>query len=348
MTLANSIIKNDYLNFYLGAAMCSMKFQSRFLVMPLLIIFILAFAQLAYPKEIRTKKIAYIVSDLGIPFWDIMKRGVQKEAIHNGYDLSVYSAENNRKNELNFVAKILEDKVDGIIVSPTSSAACATILKLTNKAGIPVVISDIGTDDGEYVSYISSNNFDGAYRIGQVLTKKMISLGWGKNTVGIVAIPQTRLNGQARTAGFMKAMDEAGIKGAGIKQQSTFSEEETYLFCMELIQQNSNIGAIWLQGSNRYHGALRAIADTKKTNEILLLTFDAEPEFITMIQNEDILGAAMQQPYLMGKEAVRILDKHLKGERVPKNIMLPIMAISKSNIAQKIPLIKKNVLGMEE
>jgi len=316
--------------------------------MPLLIICILAGAQFAYSKEISTKKIAYIVSDLGIPFWDIMKRGVQKEAIHHGYALSVYSAENNRKNELKFVAKILEEKVDGIIVSPTSSAACATILKLTNEAGIPVVISDIGTDDGGYVSYISSNNFDGAYKIGQVLAKKMNSLGWRENTVGIVAIPQTRLNGQARTAGFMKAMDEAGIKGAGIKQQSTFSEEETYLFCTELIQQNSNIGAIWLQGSNRYHGALRAIADTKKTNEILLLTFDAEPEFITLIQNGDILGAAMQQPYLMGKEAVRILDKYLQGERVPKNIMLPIMAISKRNIAQKILLVKKNVLGIEE
>ncbi len=328
--------------------MFPMKFQSKFLVILLFIIFILTISQLAYSKEILTKKIAYIVSDISIPFWDIMKRGIQKEAIHNGYTLLVYSAENNRENELNFIVKTLKDKVDGIIVSPTSSSACATILKLTNRAGIPVVISDIGTDDGEYISYISSNNLDGAYKIGQILTKKMISLGLEKSTVGIVAIPQKRKNGQARTAGFMKAMDEAAIKGVGIKQQSTFSEEETYLFCMELIQQNSNIGAIWLQGSNRYKGALRAIADTKKSNDILLLTFDAEPEFIKLIQNEEILGAAMQQPYLMGKEAVRALDKHLKGEEVPKNIIIPIMAISKENIAQKISLIKKNVLGMEE
>jgi len=29
-------------------------------------------------KENLTKKIAYIVSDTRIPFWDIMKRGVQR------------------------------------------------------------------------------------------------------------------------------------------------------------------------------------------------------------------------------------------------------------------------------
>ena len=296
----------------------------------------------------QTKKLAYIVSDTGIPFWDIMKRGIQREAMADGYTVTVYSAENNRKNELVFTAQALKDKVDGIIVSPTSSSACATILKLAKKAGIPVVISDIGTDGGEYVSYISSDNFDGAYEIGLVLARKMASLGWEKGSVGIVAIPQKRLNGQARTAGFMKAMNEAGIKGAGIKQQTTFSEEETYTFCMEMIQQNSDLRAIWLQGSNRYHGALRAIADTGKNGEILLLTFDAEPEFIEMIQNGVILGAAMQQPYLMGQEAVRVLDKHLKGEKVPKSIMIPIMAISKENISEKLLLIRENVLGMED
>ncbi len=309
---------------------------------------LLAVAPVRAVEKAAAKKLAYLVSDTGIPFWDIMKRGVQREAMAGGYTVSVYSAGNNRKNELVFAARAIKDRVDGIIVSPTSSSACATILKLAEKAGIPVVISDIGADGGEYVSYISSNNLDGAYRIGRALGEKMISLGWEKGSVGIVAIPQKRLNGQARTAGFMKAMDEAGVKGAGIKQQSTFSEEETYAFCMELIRENSDLRAIWLQGSNRYQGALRAIADTGKSGEILLLTFDAEPEFIEMIQDEVILGAAMQQPYLMGREAVRVLDKHLRGEEAPKSIMIPIMAISKENISEKIPLIRRNVLGLED
>lgn len=293
-----------------------------------------------------TKKLAYIVSDLRIPFWDIMKRGVQRAANENGYSLSVYSAENDRKNELAFVAKVIQEQVDGILVSPTSSAACSTILKLAKQADIPVVIVDIGTDGGDYVSYISSNNFDGAYKVGQVLARKVDSLGWKNGTVGIVAIPQKRENGRERTAGFMKAMDEAGIKGAGIKQQAAWTEEETYRYSMEFIQNNRDLRAIWLQGSDRYNGALRAIADSGKAGEILLLTFDAEPEFLDLIEKETILGAAMQQPYLMGQEAVRTLDRYLRGEKVSKKTVTPVLAISKENIAEKISIIKENVLGV--
>ena len=51
---------------------------------------------------------------------------------------------------------------------------------------------------------------------------------------------------------------------------------------------------------------------------------------------------------MLFRSAVRALDKHLKGEKVSRSIVISIMAISKENISQKIPLIRKNVLGMED
>ena len=293
------------------------------------------------------KKLAYIVSDTRIPFWSIMARGIKSEAKSLNYQIDIHTAQNSSKHELENIVMAIKDKVDGIIVSPTTSSACVTILKLAKNAGIPVVISDIGTDDGDYVSYISSNNLEGAYKIGKVLVKKMQQLGLDEGRVGIVAIPQQRLNGQARTAGFMKAMDEAGIKGGGIKQQITWTEEETYRYSKEMIQQYPDLRAIWLQGSDRYNGALRAITDTGKQGEVLLITFDAEPEFIELIPQGTLVGSAMQQPYLMGQEAVKAMDMHLQGKKTTKNIQLPILAISSDNISDLLQIIKRNVLGIE-
>ncbi|MBL4607899.1 MAG: substrate-binding domain-containing protein, partial [Pseudomonadales bacterium] len=219
---------------------------------------------------------------------------------------------------------------------------------LAKKAGIPVVISDVGTDSGDYVSFISSDNKDGAYKIGKVLTEKLHELGWQNGSVGIVAIPQKRLNGQARTAGFMKALDEAGIKGAGIKQQSTFSEEETYNLSKNLINNHPNLRAIWLQGSDKYKGAVKAIYDAGKKEEVLLITFDAEPIFLDLIPQGVLVGSAMQQPYLMGQEAIYAMDKYLNGKDVNKNQQLEILAISAENIAEKLSIIKMNVLGIVE
>jgi len=283
-----------------------------------------------------------------IPFWEIMSRGIVNAADKLGYSVDIYSAENSRKKELENTLKVIKDKVDGIIVSPTSSAACATILKFANKAKIPVVISDIGTDSGNYVTYISSNNLQGAYEIGQVLANKINSLGWKDAEVGIVAIPQKRLNGQARTAGFMKAMKEAGIKGSDLKQQKTWTEQETYQYSLDMIKSNPNLKAIWLQGSDRYQGALRAIKETNNEQKILLITFDAEPEFLDLIPEGILVGSAMQQPYLMGKIALESMNQFLNGKNVEQEIELPILAISSDNIKEKLPLIRLNVLGIKE
>jgi len=294
----------------------------------------------------QQKKLIYIASDTSIPFWQIMSRGVVSSSTQLGYQIEVASPNNDIKKELEIVATAIKDKVSGIIISPTTSSACVTILKLAKAAKIPVVIADIGTDSGEYVSYISSDNKTGAYEIGKVLVKKMKSLGLEKGSVGIISIPQKRINGQLRTEGFMKALKESNIKSADLKQQVTFSYQETYNYTKEMIEKFPSLKAIWLQGSDKYKGALDAIEKSGKKGKILLVVFDAEPEFLDLIPQGVIVGAAMQQPYLMGQEAVVSMDKYLKNKKVVKNIQMPILAISKENIKQQLPTIKQNVLGL--
>ena len=299
-----------------------------------------------YSAQNSGKKLAYIVSDTRIPFWDIMSRGIKQSSEKLGFEVDIYSSDNIIKNEMKFTAKVINDKVDGLIISPINSSSSVTILKLAKKAGIPVVIADIGTDRGEYLSYISSDNKKGAYDIGKVLSRAMIEKGYQNGKVGIIAIPQKRKNGKDRTNGFMKALGESGIKGADIKQQVTFSYKETFDFAKELIENYPDLRAIWLQGSDRYQGALDAIEQSGKKGEILLICFDAEPVFLELIPKGILVGAAMQQPFLMGEKAVEVLAKHFEGEKIEKNIMLSILAVDKENLEEKLPLIRRNVLGL--
>ncbi len=88
----------------------------------------------ATTTQAEEKHMAYIVSDIRIPFWDIMKRGIEHRAVALGYQLDVYSANNDAKREIKFVAKAIKDKVDGIIISPANSSAAATILRLAKRS----------------------------------------------------------------------------------------------------------------------------------------------------------------------------------------------------------------------
>lgn len=293
----------------------------------------------------NNKKLIYIAPDLNIPFWQIMSNGIKSKTDELNYTLEIFDSQNQSKIELENIIKVIKNKPDGIILTPTNSSACVTLLKFAKEANIPVVISDIGTDEGDYVSYISSNNFNGAYKLGLILSQKMIELDINSKTVGIIAIPQTRLNGKARTEGFIKALTENNINGADLKQLNSFSDEEAYKFTKELIKKNPNLGAIWIQTSNIYNGVLNAIKESNK--DILLISFDAEQIFIDLISKDVLIGAAMQQPYLMGEKAVETISSFLNGKKVEKNIIIDILSISKNNIKEKYPKIEKNVLGIK-
>lgn len=295
------------------------------------------------------KKIVYIVSDLEIPFWQIMSKGIKEKANEFGYEVDIYSSQNLKKNELENLAIALSSKIDGLVISPINSSSAVTLLEIAKTKNVPVVIADIGSDSEDYLSFISSDNQNGAYELGKILTKYMKELEINKEgTVGIIAIPQKRANGKARTLGFMEALNEENIKSAGLYQQVDFSYKETYNYSKKLIDENKNLRAIWLQGSDKYKGALDAIKDSKKEGEIALICFDAEPEFLEMIPKGILIGSAMQQPYLMGQEAVISLDNFFNKKEVVKEKKLPILAISKDNIEEKLQTIKLNVLGIKE
>jgi Periplasmic binding protein domain len=60
--------------------------------------------------------------------------------------LSHNDAQTQLKNAQDAIAR----GVAGIVISPTDSSTCPSVLALAQKANIPVVIADIGTNEGEY------------------------------------------------------------------------------------------------------------------------------------------------------------------------------------------------------
>ena len=294
---------------------------------------------------LSAKNYAYIVSDISIPFWKIMSKGVEAEMNDNGGNVTIYSANNNIKQEIVNTIRAVEQGVDGVVLSPCTSTSAKTVLEILEKKNIPVVIADIGSVSNNYISYISSNNIKGSYELGSFLAQHLVKHSKDNGTVGIIAIPQKRDNGRARTKGFLTALKNYNIKSAGLRQQVTFTEDETYILTKELIIARNDVVAIWLQGSDKYKGTQRAIKESGK--DIILLTFDAEPEFIQMIASGELLASAMQQPYFIGRKAVMTLNNHLSGKKVDKEIKVDTIVATKLNILKDLNFINKNVLGIE-
>ena len=293
-------------------------------------------------------ELVYMTPGLDVAFWRYLSEGVKSVAVKNGYGFTALDSTNDPQTQLQNAQDSIARGVVGIILSPTDSSTAPTVLALAKNADIPVVIADIGTDSGEFVSVIGSNNYEGAYGVGNALSVAMTEAGKADETVGIVSISQARLNGQARTKGFKDAMMEGGVTGdAGLQQMQAYTAEETFRFTQDMITANPNMGGMFVQTDGPTLGALRAIKAARREGDIMVAAFDGIPEFVPLLQSGELIASGMQQPYLMGVRSADAMVEHLNGNKPDKEITVPILIVTSRNIEELLPTIKETVFANE-
>jgi ribose transport system substrate-binding protein len=294
------------------------------------------------------KEIVYLTPSLNLPFWRYLSNGIESVAKKEGFSYTALDSNNSAETQLKNAQDAIARGVAGIAISPTDSSTAPSVLAAAARAKIPVVVADIGTNSGDYVSFIISDNKQGAFGVGEALAAALKEKGWTDGSVGLVTISQARKNGQARTAGFREAMKNAGItKEAGLQQMQAYTADETFKFTQDMLTANPNMKAMFIQTDQPTMGALRAIKAGHRDGTLLVAAFDGIPEFVDLLKKGDIVASGMQQPYLMGVKSGEALISAIKGGTPEKQILVPIIVATSKNIDEILPTIKQTVFGNE-
>jgi ABC-type sugar transport system substrate-binding protein len=308
---------------------------------------VLAFGGPARAQQ-KERHFAYLTPGLDLPFWRYLAAGIADEAKKHGATSTNYDSHNDAATQLKNAQDAIARKVDGILISPTDSSTAPSVLSLAEKANIPVVIADIGTVSGNYVSFIISDNEKGAHDTGVALAAALKEHHWDKGPVGLVTISLARNNGKARTKGFREAMKENGdIKEVALDQMQRYTADETFKYVQDMLTAHPDLHGIFVQTDTPTLGAVRAIQAAHRENTVLLAAFDGVPEFIDLIRQGKIVASGMQQPYLMGVRSAQAMFDHLDGKAPPKEILVPIIVVSQKNLDQVLPTITQTVFANE-
>lgn len=292
-------------------------------------------------------EIVYLTPSLDVPFWRYLLKGIEAEAAKEGYTVTAYDSTNNAEKQMSNAQDAISRKVDGILISPTDSSTAPKILQMAADAGIPVVIADIGTDSGEYVSFIISDNYEGAHQVGMEAVRLFKDRGDKSPEVGQVSLSLARANGRKRAGGWRDALKEIDGQEVDIKQMQLYTAEETFKYVQDMLTANPGIKALFVHADSPSVGAVRALQTSRMARNVMLFGFDGMPEFIDYLREGKLMAVGMQQPYLMGVESGKTMISHLKGEKVEKEIMVPIILVSKANVDEVLPVITLTVFGGE-
>jgi len=303
----------------------------------------------AAPAAAQSKEIVYLTPGLDLPFWRYLSKGVEATAKEKGYAFQALDSHNSAQTQLQNAQDAIARGVSGIVISPTDSSTAPSVLQLAKGAGIPVVIADIGTNEGEYVSFIISDNYEGAHGVGEALAAALKAKGWESGSVGLITISQARKNGQARTKGFRDGLVAGGVKTeeAGLQQMQSYTADETFKFTQDMLTANPNMRGMFIQTDQPTIGALRSIRAARRQGEVLVAAFDGIPDFIDLLKSGEIVASGMQQPYLMGVKSAEAMFEHLGGGAPEKEILVPIIVVTSENIEKLLPEIKESVFANE-
>ena len=298
--------------------------------------------------ETKSYTIAYMTPALHIPFWKDVSDGIHQEADKVGIKIIDSDSRLSAATQLQNAQDLITAGVDAIIISPTDSAACPPVLELAAEANIPVIICDIGTDSGEYVSFIISSNYGGSNEAGKYMAQKMEEKGWKGGDVAIITISLARQNGRDRTDGFKDAMAEVGSEVVGLLESKDYTREESMKFAQDLITAHPNLRGIFTEHDEANLGSMLAIETAGKQEELIHVGFDGSPESVEAIKEGTLLGAAsMQQPVLMGREAFKAAYQYLNGETPEEEIVIPTILVTHENVLSVEDQLADNVYPNE-
>jgi ribose transport system substrate-binding protein len=292
-------------------------------------------------------KIVYVTDGLDLPFWRYVAVGVSDVAKTSGFSYAALDSHHDAQTQMQNTQDALAKDTTGIVLSPTDSSSAPNVLTLAAKSNVPVAFAGIGTISGTYASLVTSEDDRGAYGVGAELAKTLAAHNWRRAEVGIVQISQARVNGKKRTAGFEKAMTETGNTIVARNEMRTYTVDETYHFVQDMLTAHPDMHAVFIETDQPALGALRAISAMHRTNDVLVAAFDGIPDFIPMLKNGTIVVSGMQQPYLMGKYAAEQVVNSIQKKPVEREIVLPILVVTKDNIDSLLPTIKQTVFANE-
>ncbi len=219
--------------------------------------------------------------------------------------------------------------VDGLVLFPGDSIVVAEPVKnIFNKAGIPVVITDIGLQSGSWDTFIITDNYAGGQSAADLMAKHVPA---GAKVITFDHAPGND-NAQNRQRGFE---DQAKKLGLDVQPEKflKLSLEEGRRLMEDTLVAIPDIKGVYFFNQVVAQGAAAALAAANRT-DVQLVSFDLDPVSYQMVKDGKILGLVVQDPFKMGYEGINAMVTRLQGGKPVARMDIPTRILTKDNAAE--------------
>lgn len=277
------------------------------------------------------------------PYWIDLRKGAEERAKQVGAKVVFTGpAEVDPLKQVTMLEEIIAKKPAGILISPIDAATLQRPIDQAMAAGIPVVTVDNDSPRSKRLCYIGTENYRAGLVVGELLAREL----GGKGSVGISMLAGA-WNIEERARGVKDALRKfPGIKIAGYCNDKG-DPSESAKAAAAMMSAHPDITGIAALAGEGGAGAARAVIEAGRKGRVRIVCFDRNDNMLPYIKDGTIAASVAQKTYVMGWQAVTVLDglardqiKHLPDWRkaqappVPAMVDTGVMVITRENVDQ--------------
>jgi ribose transport system substrate-binding protein len=276
------------------------------------------------------------------PFFKVIGDNITSAGKEHGYEASVVSGDKDVAKQSNQIKDFIVKKVDAIVLSPCDSKSIVPVIQEANAAGIPVFTVDIPCHEPgvKIVTQIATDNYGGGKEAAQAMIE---ALGEASGKIAVLHFKQAE-SCQLRVKGFREVVDAHNAEGKSkidivAELESGGAKDEGYKAAEDTLQANPDLRGIFAINDPAALGARAALEKAGKTDQVIIVGFDGQPEGKQAIKEGKIYADPIQFPDQMGVQIVDAIIKNSKGELLPPQMLIPTKLYKKAD-AENDPALK--------
>lgn len=315
-----------------------MKKHDIFLIIALLLFTVVGVTFLFHKTDIpntsdQSPRIAAIMIDPNVVFWNDVWQGVWDAASENHIALSEYPYEQYTSDISELIETAVVSKVDGILLrsQDTPSDSLQNALKTARDHNISIVTLDVDASKDCRDSFISIDNHAAATE----LAKKAAELLPKDKSVAIVKTPDEHMSQAASSR--VTAFQEEFKK---IRPECNFTifnlpaDEGMQLpALMQFLENETSLGLIFGCAPKVTSVSINAVSRLNLIPEIDIVGFSESQESIEALKTGIVKCLVVQDPYTMGKTSLEYLYRlcSYDAETINSLISTPFRIITSDN-----------------
>jgi ribose transport system substrate-binding protein len=278
----------------------------------------------------QTLNIAVFTKNLTNPAYAAARLGADRSAQRLGATTAHYVPKkpDDPAEQIALIDEALATRPDAFVLVPVHPTAVNAALRRINAAGVPIVGFINRFTEPLTVSYVGSEDYPLAFKVATYLCEHL----QGRGDIGIVEGPRESVTSIERVRGFR----DAAKKFPDVRIVTTicgdYQRDATVRAGAELLATPIRFDAL-LAANDVMALAMLEVLDAAARASVVV-GINAVPDAITAIKSGKLLATVDFDAMKMGCVATEAAIRHVRGEQVPREILLPVQVVDRANCAQ--------------